>query len=90
MIQLDLVGEGEGFKKAVIYDPNGTVAGSMEAFIDLGDKGRYQYKAAAKIPADQMSRLWKISLQEVSASQISGVTPYFSTSQQGFFQPDKN
>ena len=49
-IQIELAGEGEGFKKAVIIDPDGAVAGSMEAFIDLGDKGRYQYKATAKIP----------------------------------------
>jgi hypothetical protein len=90
VIQVDLVGEGEGFKKAVIYDPDGKVAGRMEAFIDLGDKGRYHYSASAKIPAEHMSRLWRISLQDVSAYQISGVTPYFSTSAQGFFQPDKN
>jgi rhamnogalacturonyl hydrolase YesR len=88
-IQLELTGEGEGFKKAVIIDPDGKVAGSMEAFIDLGDKGRYQYKAFAKIPAPHSTRLWKISLQDVSASKITGVTPYFSTSEQSFFQPDR-
>jgi hypothetical protein len=88
-IELELAGEGEGFKKAVIIDPEGNVAGSMESFIDLGDKGHYQYKLSAKIPRETMNRLWRISLQEVSATRISGVTPYFSTSAQSFFQPDR-
>ena len=61
----------------------------MEAFINLGDKGRYQYKASAKIPPPYSNRLWKISVQDVSATRISGVTPYFSTSEKAFFQPDR-
>ncbi len=88
-IQLEMTGEGEGFKKAIIIDPDGKVAGSVEAFIDLGDKGRYQYKASAKISAQQSKRLWKLSLQDVSVTKMTGVTGYFSTSEKSFFQPDR-
>jgi hypothetical protein len=89
-IELELSGEGEGFKKAVVFDPDGHVAGSSEAFIDLGDKGRYFYKVVAKIPPHQMNRLWRVSLQEVSLVKMTGLSPYFSTSPQAFFQPDRS
>jgi hypothetical protein len=89
-IELELVGEGEGFKKAVIYDPEGNVAGTMEAFVDLGDTGRYTYKLAAKILPRQMNGIWRISLQDVSLAKMSGFVPYFSTSERAFFRPDRN
>jgi hypothetical protein len=88
-IELELVGEGEGFKKAVVFDPDGNVAGAMEAFVDLGDTGRYTYKLSAKIPPQQMNGLWSISLQDVSMTKLSGLAPYFSTSKQAFFRPDR-
>ncbi len=88
-IELELAAEGEGFKRAVIYDPDDRVAGSVEAFIDLGDKGRYHYKVSAPIPPEQMCGIWKISLQDVSVEKMSGIAPYFSTSRQSFFRPDQ-
>lgn len=88
-IILELTGEGEGFKKAVIFDPDGNVAGSTEAFIDLGDKGRYFYKTTATVLPRHRSGIWKISLQDVSLSKLTGLAPFFSTSRQSFFEPDK-
>ena len=88
-IELELVGEGEGFKKAVIYDPDGNVAGTMEAFVDLGDTGRYTYKLSAKIPPPHMNGIWRVSLQDVSLTKMSGLAPYFSTSERAFFRPDR-
>jgi hypothetical protein len=89
-IELELVGEGEGFKKAVVYDPDGNVAGTMEGFIDLGDTGRYSYKLAARIPPEHRAGIWKISLQDVSLAKLTGLKPYFSTSYGAFFEPEGN
>lgn len=89
-IELELVGEGEGFKKAVIYDPDGHVAGITEAFVDLGDTGRYTYKLTAMIPPQHRQGIWSISLQDVSMTKVTGLAPYFSTSKRAFFQPDRN
>lgn len=86
-VVLELLGEGEGFKKAVIFDPEDRLAGATEAFIDLGDKGRYFYKASAHIPATHREGIWKISLQDVSLTKLSGLVPYFSTSRESFFRP---
>ena len=88
-IELELTGEGEGFKKAVIYDPQGNVAASLEAFIDLGDTGRYHYRVSASILPEQMNGLWSLSLQDVTATRITGLSPYFATSKRSFFRPDK-
>ena len=88
-VVVEVVGEGEGFKKVSIVDPDDNVAGSMEAFIDLGDKGRYPYKARAVIPFQHRNGLWKVSLQDVSLVRLTGLAPYFSTSARAFFQPDK-
>jgi hypothetical protein len=88
-IELELVGEGEGFKKAVVYDPDGNVAGTMEAFVDLGDTGRYTYRLSAKISRPHMSGIWRVSLQDVSLAKINGLAPYFSTSERAFFRPDR-
>jgi hypothetical protein len=41
----------------VLLDPEGNVAGSSEAFIDLGDKGRYFYKVTAPIPLRHLKGL---------------------------------
>ena len=57
------------------------------AFIDLGDKARYTYKVSAAVSTRHRNGLWRISLQEVSVSKMSGVAPYFSTSGASFFQP---
>jgi hypothetical protein len=89
-IELELVGEGEGFKKAIVYDPEGHVAGTMEAFVDLGDTGRYTYKLSTAIPPRHRDGIWSISLQDVSMTKLTGLLPYFATSQQAFFRPDRN
>jgi hypothetical protein len=88
-IELELIGEGEGFKKAVIYDPAGNVAGTMEAFVDLGDTGRYTYKLSANIPPEHRTGIWRVSLQDVALSKMTGLAPYFSTSKRAFFRPDR-
>jgi hypothetical protein len=88
-VEIDLLGEGEGFKKAVLYDPAGHPAGAVEAFVDLGDKGRYEYKLTADIPPHQAGGTWSLSLQDVAVARLAGLAPYFSTSPQAFFQPDK-
>lgn len=88
-VTLNLSGEGEGFKKAVIFNPEGVAVGSMQAFIDLGDKESYQYTATATIPARQTSGLWRISLQDVTLRSLSGLLPYFSTSKESYFPLDQ-
>jgi hypothetical protein len=88
-IELELTGEGEGFKKAVLYDPDGNSAATLEAFIDLGDKGRYEYKLTAEIPPRHRDGLWSIALQDVSLTKLGGFAAYFATSQAAFFRPDR-
>jgi hypothetical protein len=88
-IELEVAAEGEGFKRAVIYDPDGQVAGSVESFIDLGDRGRFFHKVSADIPPRHAHGAWSISLEGVTIEKLSGLTPYFSTSTQSFFRPDR-
>jgi hypothetical protein len=85
-IELELAGEGEGFKKAVVFDPDGNVAGTMEAFVDLGDTNRYTYKLSAPIPPQYRDNIWRLSLQDVSLVKLTGLSPYFSTSTSSFFR----
>jgi hypothetical protein len=88
-IELELTGEGEGFKKAVLYDPDGNPAATLEAFVDLGDKGRYEYHLTADIPPKHRDGIWSLSLQDVSMTKLPGLSPYFATSATGFFRPDR-
>jgi hypothetical protein len=88
-VELTVAAEGEGFKRAVLYDPAGGVAGSVESFIDLGDRGRYFHKLSSEVPSRLAAGVWSISLEGVTLETMSGLTPYFSTSPQSFFRPDQ-
>ena len=57
--------------------------------MDLADKGRYEYKLSAPVPAAQRDGLWSLALQDVSLSEAKGLAPYFATSPQAFFRPDR-
>jgi hypothetical protein len=89
-IELDLLGEGEGFKKAVLLDPDGNVAGTMEAFVDLGDTNRYAYKLSAAVPSRHRNGIWSLSLQDVALEKLEGLRPSFSTSRRSYFHPDQD
>ena len=86
-IELTLVGEGEGFKKAVLCDPDGRAVATLARFVDLGDKGRFEYKLSAPVPPSQRNGLWSLTLQDVSLTEAQGLPPYFATSAQSFFSP---
>jgi len=88
-IELEVAGEGEGFKRAVIRNPAGQVAGSVEAFIDLGDKGRYFYKVAVEVPPSDAQGVWSVVLEGVTLETARGLTPYYATSPASFFRPDR-
>ncbi len=89
-IDLELAGDGEGFKKAVVFDPDGDVAGTMEAFVDLGDTNRYTYRLTVPIPPKHREGIWRVSLQDVALTKLTGLAPYFSTSARSFFQLQPN
>lgn len=88
-IVITLAGEGEGFKKAVLYDPAGHPAGLLEAFVDLGDAGRYVYSLTAPIPPEHGRGLWSLKLQDLSILNVQGLAPYFATQPAAFFRPDE-
>ena len=88
-IELTLVGEGEGFKKAVLCDPAGRAVATLAKFVDLDDKGRYEYKLSAPVPEGQRGALWSLTLQDVALGAADGLAPYFATSPQSFFRPDR-
>ena len=88
-IELTLVGQGEGFKKAVLYSPSGRAAATLARFVDLGDKGRYEYTLSAPVPPAERTGLWSLVLQDVALSAASGLSPYFATSPDSFFQPGR-
>lgn len=88
-IDLELRAEGEGFKKAVIYEPTGQPAAVLERFIDLGDANPYTYKLSARVPARHQAGLWSLVLQDVSVVRLTGLLPYFATSSNAFFRPDR-
>jgi hypothetical protein len=87
-IVIALAGEGEGFKKAVLFDPEGRPAGVVEAFVDLGDTGRYGYILSAPIPPAHARGLWSLKLQDVSVVSVQGLAPYFATRPEAFFRPE--
>jgi hypothetical protein len=88
-IELTLVGEGEGFKKAVLRNPEGRAVATLAQFVDLGDKGCYEYKLSAPVPEGQREGLWSLVLQDVALAAADGLAPYFATSPQSFFRPDR-
>ena len=87
-IELELTGEGEGFKKAALYDPDGNLAASVDEFIDLGDRGRYRYALSARIPPEHANGLWRLSLLDVSVTRLSGLRSCFATAPSAWFAPD--
>jgi hypothetical protein len=88
-IELVLVGEGEGFKKAVLRDPSGREVATLARFVDLGDKARYEYKLSAPVPQSQRGGLWSLTLQDVALKEAKGLSPYFATTPQSFFPTRK-
>lgn len=84
-VALTLEAEGEGFKGAVLYDPQGNPAGVAEHFIDYGDTKHHQYTLKVPVPAKEAGGLWSLDLQQVSVSQAEGIQPYVSTSPAGYF-----
>ena len=88
-IEIELSAQGEGFKKAVLYDPAGKVAANTENFIDLGDKKKYYYKISAKVPPEYAGKLWQLRLEEADVVKITGLLPYFSATRDNYFQPEK-
>lgn len=88
-IEIELSAEGEGFKKAVLYDPEGRVAATTENFVDLGDKNKYFYKLTAKVLAEHAGKLWQLRLEEVDVVKLTGLHPYFSTTKENYFRPER-
>ncbi len=66
------------------------VAGSVEGFIDLSDRGRYHYQLSAPIPPRHADGIWCVSLQDMVMEKMTGLAPYFATSPQSFFRPDRD
>ncbi|MFN3652552.1 MAG: SUMF1/EgtB/PvdO family nonheme iron enzyme [Armatimonadota bacterium] len=85
-ITLTLDAQEEGFKGAVVYDPQGNVAGVLSRFIDLGDTKKYQY--TLEVPVRGASTgLWSLDLQNVSIAQATGISPYIATNPEAHFTP---
>jgi hypothetical protein len=88
-VALTLEAEGEGFKGAVLYDPQGNVAGTTENFVDYGDTQHHQYTLRVPVPAKQAEGLWSLDLQQVSVSKAEGILPYVSTNPAAYFVPGR-
>jgi hypothetical protein len=86
-VRLTLEADGEGFKGAVLYDPQGNPAAVTERFVEYGDTKHHQYLLKAAVPAAQGSGLWSLDLQQVSVSGAEGLLPYVSTRAEAFFIP---
>ncbi len=92
-VRLVLAGEKEGFKGAVIYDPQGRVAGVLSRFIDYGDDKRHTYEFRVPLSGREMgdtgrgTGLWSLDLQQVSVSRAEGMLSYVSTHPAAFFLP---
>ena len=70
-------------------EPRTWIVGATEAFVDLGDNGRYTYKLTATVPAGHRNGIWRLSLQDIALDKLSGLAPFFSTSAAAFFRPDR-
>lgn len=84
-IEIELTGEGEGFKRAVLYDPTGAPAATAELFLDLDDKNRHACQLSAPVLPAHQAGLWSLSLQDLSVKSLSGLCDYFATSPESFF-----
>jgi hypothetical protein len=86
-VRLTLEADGEGFKGAVLYSPQGNPAAVTEQFVEYGDTKHHQYELKAAAPGAQLGGLWSLDLQQVSVSRAEGIQPYVSTHPAAFFIP---
>lgn len=87
-VSLTLAAQGEGYKGAVLYDPDGNVAGALDRFVDFQDTKAYSYPFRVPVPAGADGKLWSLDLNRVSIAKAEGMLPYVSTNPAGFFLPE--
>lgn len=82
---LRLAAQGEGFKGALLHDPEGRPAGVLSQFVEYGDESAHEYSLEVALPKEgKAAGLWSLDLQNVRVSAAEGVLPYFSMTQTHF------
>jgi iron(II)-dependent oxidoreductase len=77
-IKLTFEIEGEGFHRAVLFDPQGNPAASVEQFIGFEDFGRYRMELTA--PVTDTSGPWSLEVYEARVVAQEGFLPYWAAS----------
>lgn len=77
-IRLKLKMEGEGFHKAIIYEPRGRIVSVGEKFIDLGDTNIYEMEIRAPLKEGEPREGWAIELYGCDVLEAEGLSPFLS------------
>lgn len=70
--------EGEGFHRAMLFDPSGNLAAVAERFIDFEDYGRYRMELVA--PVTDHNGPWSLEVYDARVVSQTGFEPYWTTS----------
>jgi hypothetical protein len=79
-IRIKLKAKGEGFHKALIYDPKGRLAGAVEKFIDLGDENTYEMEVKVEVGKSIKKEGWGIEIYNCEVTEVEGLSPFLYTS----------
>ncbi|MBC7329769.1 hypothetical protein H5T88_05345 [bacterium] len=75
-IRIKMKAKGEGFHKAIIYDPKGRLAGVVEKFIELGDENTYDMEVKVEVDKGIQKEGWGIEIYECEVTEVEGLSPF--------------
>jgi hypothetical protein len=75
-LKIKLKAKGEGFHKALIYDPKGRLAGAVEKFIDLGDESSYEIEIGVNLDERIKKEGWGIEIYNCEVLEVEGLLPF--------------
>lgn len=78
LVRLRVRMEGEGFHKAVIYEPEGRIVAVGEKFIDLGDVNAYEMEITAPVKEGIPRKGWAVEIYDCDVLEVEGLSPLVS------------
>ncbi len=85
-VKIRLEATGEGFHRAALYDPQGTIISTIQRFVDFEDVGRYEVLLTA--PVSGPAEGWSLELYKLKVLSVEGLMPYWATNPQNLFVPE--
>ncbi|MGB9607550.1 MAG: hypothetical protein ACPL7E_03330, partial [bacterium] len=75
-IRILLRAKGEGFHKALVYDPSGHLVSAVEKFIDLGDTNSYVMEIKVVLEKGGKREGWGIEIYDCEVLEVDGLKPF--------------